>query len=262
MFIRQTRTNNKATGEGYFTYRLVRGERIAGKVRQITLLNLGRNFAIKQEDWPVLCRRIEQLLHPQEALLPLPCTGHIESAAQRYAGQLIVRAPISDPVAQARPPVTFVEVDIDSLQVMQPRSVGVEHVALHALTELGIIDQLRELGVNGVLRASIIGNLIGRMGHPGSERATWNWLQKQSALGELIDVDFLSMSHMALYRGSDVLMKHREAIEARLFGTVRTLFGLEETITLYDLTNTYFEGVKRCWEGTWSGSRSWGVRNR
>ncbi|MEF8711791.1 MAG: hypothetical protein V5B38_24440 [Candidatus Accumulibacter propinquus] len=110
MYIRQTRTNNKATGEGYFTYRLVRGERIAGKVRQITLLNLGRNFAIKQEDWPVLCRRIEQLLHPQEALLPLPCTGHIESAAQRYAGQLIVRAPISDssaaeasdPAAQTR----------------------------------------------------------------------------------------------------------------------------------------------------------------
>jgi len=30
MFIRQTRTSNKATGEGYFTYRLVRGERIAG----------------------------------------------------------------------------------------------------------------------------------------------------------------------------------------------------------------------------------------
>ncbi|NMQ27809.1 transposase, partial [Candidatus Accumulibacter phosphatis] len=61
MYIRQTRTNNKVTGEGYFTFRLVRGERVAGKVRQITLLNLGRNFAIKQEDWPVLCRRIEQL---------------------------------------------------------------------------------------------------------------------------------------------------------------------------------------------------------
>ncbi|MEF8732813.1 MAG: IS1634 family transposase [Candidatus Accumulibacter meliphilus] len=250
MYIRQTRTNNKVTGEGYFTYRLVRGERIAGKVRQITLLNLGRNFAIKQEDWPILCRRIEQLLHPQEALLPLPCTGHIESAAQRYAGQLIVRAPMSDasateasdPAENPRPPATFVEVDVDSLQTMQPRSVGVEHVGLHALAELGIIDQLRELGVNGVLWASIIGNLIGRMAHPGSERATWNWLQTHSALGELIDVDFLSMSHMGLYRGSDILMKHREVIEARLFGRVRTLFGLEETITLYDLTNTYFEG--------------------
>ena len=67
MFIRQTRTNNKATGEGYFTYRLVRGERVGGKVRQITVLNLGRNFAIKQDDWPILCSRIEHLLHPQQA---------------------------------------------------------------------------------------------------------------------------------------------------------------------------------------------------
>ena len=66
MYIRQTRTNNKITGEGYFTFRLVRGERIAGKVRQITIFNLGRNFSIKQEDWPILCRRIEQLLQPQD----------------------------------------------------------------------------------------------------------------------------------------------------------------------------------------------------
>ncbi len=51
MYIRQTRTNNKATGEGYFTYRLVRGERIAGMVRQITVLNLGRHFPVLQDDW-------------------------------------------------------------------------------------------------------------------------------------------------------------------------------------------------------------------
>ena len=69
MFIRQTRTNNKVTGEGYFTYRLVRGERIGGKVRQITILNLGRHFPVKQDDWPVLCNRIEALLHPQDSLL-------------------------------------------------------------------------------------------------------------------------------------------------------------------------------------------------
>jgi len=80
------------------------------------------------------------------------------------------------------------------------------------------------------------------MGQPGSELATWNWLQQHSALGELIDVDFLSMSHMCLYRASDVLMKHREVIETRLFSTARTLFDLPETVTLYDLSNTYFEG--------------------
>ncbi|MEF8697751.1 MAG: IS1634 family transposase [Candidatus Accumulibacter sp. UW20] len=254
MFIRQTRTNNKATGEGYFTYRLVRTQRIGGKVRQITVLNLGRHFPIKQEDWPLLSSRIEQLLNPQGLLLPLPCPEAIERAAQRYFAQLVAQAPTlasaagqpsegdAGPASKPCPPLDFQEVDVDSLRMTQPRSVGVEQVGLHALSELGLLETLKDLGVNGIVQASIIGSLIGRMGQPGSERATWNWLQHHSALGELLDFDFLSISHMGLYRASDVLMKHREAIEARLFGSVQTLFDLPETVTLYDLSNTYFEG--------------------
>ncbi|MHB1592326.1 MAG: IS1634 family transposase [Sulfuricella sp.] len=256
MYIRQTRTNNKATGEGYFTYRLVRGERIGGRVRQITVLNLGRNFPIKQEDWPVLCSHIEYLLHPQETRLAAECPAHIERAAQRYVGQLVARAPVLDidsgaanaPASvsgstETRPPSPdFQEVDIDSQQLTQPRSVGVEQVGLHALEQLGFVEKLTELGVNGVMRAAILGSLIGRMAKPASELATWNWLQKQSALGELVDVDFEAMSHMALYRASDILMHHRAAIEDHLFSAIHTLFALEETVTLYDLTNTYFEG--------------------
>jgi hypothetical protein len=253
MFIRQTTTNNKATGEGYFTYRLVRGERIGGKVRQITVLNLGRHFPIKQEDWPLLCRRIEQLLQPQEILLPLACSEVIERTAQRYVGQLIARSSLPDQTAHAdptpadaappaHPAPDYQEVDIDSLQQTQPRSVGVEQVALHALSQLGFIKMLTELGINGVMRAAILGNLVGRMAQPASERATWHWLQTQSALGELIDVDFAGLSHMRLYRASDILLHHRAAIEESLFRSLQTLFNLEETVTLYDLTNTYFEG--------------------
>lgn len=253
MFIRQTRTNNKATGEGYFTYRLVRGERIGGKVRQITVLNLGRHFPVKQEDWPLLCRRIEQLLQPQETLLAIACSDHIERVAQHCFEQLVARAApgvgmadegAAGGMAGAPQPAAsgFQEVDIDSLQQSQPRAVGVEQVALHALRQIGLINKLTELGINGVQRAAILGNLIGRMARPASELATWKWLQTHSALGELIDVDFNAMSHMVLYRASDVLMRHRAAIEEHVFGSVRTLFTLEETVTLYDLTNTYFEG--------------------
>ena len=167
MFIRQTRTNNKATGEGYFTYRLVRGERIGGKVRQITVLNLGRNFAIKPEDWPVLCSRLEQLLQPQETLLAIDCPEPIERAAQRYFGQLIARAPLPEETtgpegkqaksaAIERRAADFHEVDIDSLQQSQPRSVGVEHVALHVLAQFGFVKKLAELGINGITRAAIL----------------------------------------------------------------------------------------------------------
>lgn len=278
MFIRQTRTNNKATGEGYFTHRLVRGERIAGKVRQITVLNLGRHFPVLQDHWPLLCSRIEQLLAPQSLLCPLDCPEHIERAAQRYVAQLIAQAPPSPATAaqsaSGAPGVAGTEatggavgavtqpdnracksahpalastpdmqtVDIDSLEDSQVRAIAVEHVALHAIGQLGLVEKLTELGINGVMRACILGNLIGRMAAPASELATWNWLQTESALGELLDVDFGGLSHMRLYRASDLLMSQRQKIEAHVFGAVTSLFGLQETITLYDLTNTYMEG--------------------
>jgi transposase len=294
MFIRQTRTNNKVTGEGYFTFRLVRGERIGGKVRQITVLNLGRHFPVAQDDWPLLCGRIEQLLAPQTLICDILCPIHLERAAQRYVGQLIARSPsvpdkpsaapgtaaaaapicelsadladtpdAPDITAQARvaqaqaapvpapskrsAPVTAALVDLQTVDIASmtdslPRSVGVEHVALHAITQLGLVDKLTALGINGVMRACILGNLIGRIGAPGSELATWDWLQSQSSLGELLDVDFEGLSHMRLYRASDLLMKHRQAIEEHVFGALTSLFTLTETVTLYDLTNTYFEG--------------------
>jgi len=39
-----------------------------------------------------------------------------------------------------------------------------------------------------------------------------------------------------------VLMRHRAGLEEALFTRVSDLFGLDWTVTLYDLTNTYFEG--------------------
>ena len=188
-------------------------------------------------------------------MLASSCPALIEQAAQRYAGQLIARATQIEQAADADAPAAradaavspqtpsdYQEVDINSLQLTQPRSVGVEHLGLHALTQLGLIEKLSELGINGAMCAAILGNIIGRMAKPASELSTWRWLQTQSALGELIDVDYAGMSQMSLYRASDVLMRHRSAIEDHLFGTIQTLFGLEETVTLYDLTNTYFEG--------------------
>jgi len=45
-----------------------------------------------------------------------------------------------------------------------------------------------------------------------------------------------------LYRTSDLLVRHRQSIETALFSRINDLFSLQTTVTLYDLTNTYFEG--------------------
>ena len=60
-------------GQVYFSYRLVRSERSGERVRQRTLLNLGSDFGVTPEHWPVLCARIEQLISPQAVLVELGC---------------------------------------------------------------------------------------------------------------------------------------------------------------------------------------------
>jgi transposase len=239
MFIRQTKTSNATSGEAYFTFRLVASERIGGKVRQRTLLNLGRNFSLPRDQWPQLCSRIDEILAGQTTLLTISPT--IETLAQRYAARLVAGRQAATPSKETAGG-QYHEVDVDSLQLVRPRSVGVEHFGLAALGWLELPSILAEVGFNGIQQAAAIGSVIGRMAVPGSELATWRWLQERSALGELLEVDFEAMPLMSLYRASDLLVRRRQAIEAALFSRINKLFSLPATVTLYDLTNTYFEG--------------------
>lgn len=236
MFIRQTKTSNAASGKPYSTFRLVASERIDGKVRQRTLLNLGSSFALAREHWPELCCRIEQILSGQLSLMSAP--GEIETLAQRYAARLSNQGV----ELTAGSETDFQEVDVNSLELIRPRSIGVEHVGKAALEWLDFSGILAKTGLNGAQQAAAIGSVIGRMAAPGSELSTWHWLRECSGLGELIDVDFEAMPLMRLYRSSDLLVKHRQTIEEMLFHRIDTLFSLPATVTLYDLTNTYFEG--------------------
>ena len=175
MFIRRTQTRSTDTGEAYFTHRLVRSERVGSKVRQRTLLNLGRHFEIEQHHWPALCRRTDEILTGQLQLDPDGPPG-LETHAQRFAAQLLARsdAPDDGPDIQ--------RVDVDSLELVRPRSVGVEHVGLWAMDQLALRTRLPELGLSGSLCAAAIGSVIARMARPGSERATRRWLGERSAL--------------------------------------------------------------------------------
>ncbi|MCY4345509.1 MAG: hypothetical protein OXC17_01780, partial [Aestuariivita sp.] len=120
--------------------------------------------------------------------------------------------------------------------------IGIEHAALEALRLLALLDKLRELGLNQRQQACALATIIGRMAPPGSERATNKWLRKSSAIGELLGIDFGALSDMALYRASDQLFQHKRVLAAPIFATAQTLFDLQPVVTLYDLTNTYFEG--------------------
>ena len=274
MFIRRTQTRNRTSGEPYVTFRLVHSERVGSAVKQTTLLNLGSHFDLPQVHWPALAQRIDELVHGQASMLEATLPEEAQAFAQRFAAQIIARKPavpslgaaptvradraVPAPAKAAEPPsgpprspasqagelARYQEVDLDSLELVDPRSVGVEHAALSAMRQCGLEDKLSELGLNRPQIAAAVGNIVARMAQPGSELATHAWLKDTSALGELIDYDFEKMDLNRLYRASDALYKHRDALQEHLFGQARSMFGLgPQTITLYDLTNTYFEGV-------------------
>ncbi len=133
-------------------------------------------------------------------------------------------------------------VDLNSLELMDSRHIGAEAVALSALLIAKLDDKLKALGFTRPQINAAFGSIIGRMVQPGSERSTHHWLQERSALGELLDCDYSQQGLSALYRASDRLWTHHDEIESFLYRQHGARFTLEETITLFDLTNTFFEG--------------------
>ena len=201
MFIRRTRTR-PASGEVYYSHRLVRSERSGEKVRQRTLLNLGSDFPVERGHWAVLAPASSSCSRASWCRCPVRRCG-TPSASPRSCQQRAVRRdrgcraadggcrlPGADPPAFGRRRAC--------------RAVG------HGAARTGGF-----AGAAGLQCSARWPTVIARMAAPGSERASWRWLCERSALGELLGVDFERMSMMRLYRASDALMSHRAAIIGR-----------------------------------------------
>ena len=143
MFVRRTKSR-QTDGNSYHTHRLVRFERDGVRVRQRTLLNLGRHFDIDRERWPPLCQRVEAALAGQTDLF-----DDVPADVEREAQRIVAQPPAP---GDAQPAGDLQTVAVDSLALVRPRSVGAEHVALWALAQLGLPALLESLGVNAALR--------------------------------------------------------------------------------------------------------------
>ncbi len=159
MYIRKTQTRNTMTGERYCTHRLVKSERIGGKVKQTTLLNLGRHFAIEQAHWPLLCARIEELLGGQAPLVPVDCPTAVEREAQYIVTQLLVRQAPRESGDEAKAAVDVQAVDVDSLDMLNPRTVGVEALGLWAMEQIDLPELFQSLGLSGPLRSAALASI-------------------------------------------------------------------------------------------------------
>jgi transposase len=242
MFIRRCIKIDKVTGKKYFFYQLVESIRTDRGPRQTTLLNLGADLPITADETKLLADRIEQISSGIHTLF-LP-TEHIETLAQRFARELIKKRSevFQSPTTPDPTETDFQTVDVNSLKNEQARTVGVETIAYASFQELGIDQQLSELGFSQRQIETAAAVIIGRLAEPGNELATYEWLQNKSGLDEVMETNFQNLSLRKVYEIGDLLLSKKESIEESLEVQEKDLFNLQDTILLYDLTNTYFEG--------------------
>ena len=238
MFIRKVTHTDTKNHREYHTFKLLESLRTERGPRQRMVLNLGTDFSLLEEHWKDLANRIEEIVTGQE---PLFTYGEeVERLAELYARKIVAYHGEA-PARRSAP--DYQRIDIDTIDCEQPRSVGAEHVVYATMKTLGLDALLTTLGFNTPFRNAAMGVIAARLIAPCSEKATHEWLQTMSAMDDLLDTDFGTLSQDRVYRVSDMLLRHKDELEEHLRARECSLFSLEEKIILYDLTNTFFEGT-------------------
>jgi hypothetical protein len=245
MFIREKSKTVK--GKKYIQHQLIESMRTPAGPRQRLVLNLGF-LDLHQDKWKELANTIESEVHRQSRLFITD--PQIEKLAKHYA-KVIVREKLNKESERAASDngadslsADFELVDVNSVNSSDARKIGAEHVVLAQMQEYKFDKMLTQLGFtdNQIDYAKIL--IAGRLVHPSSERETARWANEDSAILELLQSK-ISVYDTALHRTAVLLWEQHDKIEQRLSQAAREVFGLEETIILYDLTNTYFEGSKQ-----------------
>lgn len=251
MFIR--RKIKKLKGQTYQQHQLLKSVRTEKGPRQQVLLNMG-DLNLPQNQWKALADAIEAKLNNQSGFSFGENSEEVEKLAGHYAQMIISRrlneqgdentAKDSGKNSQSLDVTAdYQHVDVNSVTTSQSKSIGAEYVIAEQMSRYGFDDILQRLDFSARQIDYAKELIIGRAVHPSSERELVRWINDDSAIKELIGSDERVYDN-ALHRTALMLWEHREQIEQSLRAKAAELFSLEQTIILYDLTNTYFEGRK------------------
>jgi len=229
MYIR--RTTRRVHGKTYQNHLLVESVATPAGPRQRVICSLGSLSPAPKEHWMGVARKLHAALAGQRSLLPDATVDALVARARRPPRR-------ASPAAAA---TENVSVDPARVRVEGVREAGAVHVGHQLWQRLTLDEILAEAGLSARARVLAEVMTLNRLVSPASEHAMPEWIRR-TALADILGEDFSTLSDEALYRNLDRLHPQREAIERALAARERSLFNLEDTIYLYDLTSTYFEG--------------------
>lgn len=229
MYIRKSTRKHK--GKTYTNYLLVESVQTPKGPRQRTICSLGNLEPAPKEEWLALAHKLEASLRGQLSL----------ETSQVEIDEIVAKARRGKKRTSFVDPGSIVEVDSDRVNVEEGREAGPVHVGHEIWRQLGIDEILRDAGFSERARTVTEAMTLNRLIYPLSEHAMPDWIRR-TALGDILKEDFSKLEDDSLYRNLDRLYPNRELIERELAEREKTLFSLDDTVYLYDLTSTYFEG--------------------
>jgi len=232
VYIRKTTRRHKE--KTYTNHLLVESVHTPHGPRQRTICSLGSLEPAPADAWLALAHKLESSLQGQGSLpeSPVPIEDLATKARQ---GQTRPR------VARSR---SAIAVEADRVEMEDPREAGPVHTGHQIWKQLGMETVLRRAGLSPRACALSEAMTLNRLICPRAEHAMPDWIRR-TALGDILNEDFSELGDDALYRNLDRLHPNREQIERELAEREKTLFSLDDTVYLYDLTSTYFEGQAR-----------------
>ena len=241
MYIRKTVRRYK--DKTYVNFLLVESVLTDKGPRQKVICSLGDLSPRPPEQWLALARKLQDALTGQLSLLGM-ADEDPELQLLRHVLPVQTAPPVDVDTTTSNTsssPGDLVSVHIDRVTYETPRPAGHIHVGLEFWKRLGLDDILKSLGFSPWLVSLTCAMTLNRLIHPAAEYAMPDWI-RSTAMADILGVDFSRLPDDPLYRNLDRLHPHRAAIESALAGHEQSLFNLGNTILLYDLTSTYFEG--------------------
>lgn len=208
------------------------------------VVSLGTKFTIPKSYRKDVASVVKERLHGQLSLLAS------DPQLLRYADYVVKKIQTEGKWDSARQRVcefkdshqNTAEVFIDDVAHGFNRELGPLLIGDTFWKRLKFPDILRECGFRTSEVKTAEMSILNRLIAQDSEYGIISWL-RTVAVDELLGVDSTQFGRDRFSRISDKLLKHQAYIEQELYEREKALFSLEDCIFLYDLTNTYFEGV-------------------
>ncbi len=233
MYIRKT--IRKVKDKIYENYLLVESVATPKGPRQRTICSLGHLKPRPREEWLALVEKVETALKGQ--LIFDKSDAEVKDIVQKAKEfesrerRKLEKEESDDVVA----------IHTDKVRMEKARGAGPAHAGYQFWKKLEMDGILKQAGFSEKETLLTLVMVMNRLIFPSSEYKMPEWTNS-TALSDILSTDLESLNDEALYRNMDKVYPKRGIIEKLLAEKERCLFDLDDTIYLYDLTSTYFEG--------------------